>query len=92
MEIDSQISPLTFTRFRYVVDRTNVEWYKLLLIDGYEDSEHFLINEELSCLQVSGEVFEGFVRLDLVQVFLLLLLGSKVNVVISESLLELFKF
>ena len=92
MEIDSQISPLTFTRFRYVVDRTNVEWYKLLLIDGYEDSEHFLSNEELSCLQISGEVFEGFVRLDLVQVFLLLLLGSKVNVVISESLLELFKF
>lgn len=91
MEVDSEIGPLAFTRFGHIVDGADMERNKLFLVDRDQQGEVLLIDEELTWLQLWREVLQGLVRLNLIQVLLLLLFCSKLDVIGVESFLEFLK-
>jgi len=58
LEIDSQISPLTFSRFRHVVDGANMERNELFRVDRNEDCKALLINKKLTFSHALRNLFE----------------------------------
>lgn len=89
MEVDTKVSPLTLARFGHVVDRTDVEWHELVLVDRDENRLIVGIDVEAASLEAGRELFDRRVRLDTTHVLHFLLLRAERNLAIVESLSQL---
>lgn len=59
LEVDSEVSPLTFSRFGHVIHSADMEWHKLFVIDRNQDRKILIINEKLTSLHALWELFDG---------------------------------
>ena len=92
MEVDTQVGPLTLARFRHVVNRADVEWHELVLINRHKNSVIVGVDVEATSLQVRRELLDRRVRLDSSHVLHLLLLRAEGNLPVIVSLSQLFEF
>jgi hypothetical protein len=90
MEVQSQVSPLTFNSLGHVLDGRDMERYEGVVVDWYQDCVVFLINIELTRFKVSWNLSLIVIRLNISHLLYLLLLSGGKDFSILVPLLELF--